>query len=116
MPEELKECSECEREFDPRSSEKKRAGGLASHCPQCSRETQVKYLGLQSADGKMAGITILAFESQQDREQYRAMWHNNSGMNKGKQCQLGKHLSTVPNVRFKKLHEAGLDANHKGKK
>lgn len=112
----MRECSECGADFDPNHPEKKRAGGLATHCVGCSEETQVKYLGLQSADGKMAGITILAFDSADDREKYRAMWRNNSGINKGKQCQLGKHLSTVPNVKFRKLHEAGLESNHKGRK
>jgi hypothetical protein len=111
-----RECSECGADFDPNHPEKRRAGGLATHCKDCSSETAVKYLGLQSADGKMAGVTILAFDTEKDREQYRRMWRNNSGINKGKVCQLGKNLSTVPNVRFKKLYEAGLDANHKGKK
>jgi NAD-dependent SIR2 family protein deacetylase len=112
----LKECVECGRDFDPNHPEKKRAGGLITHCAECASETAVKHLGLQSADGKMAGVTILAFESSADREKYRRMWWNNSGMNKGKACQLGHHLSPDPGVRFKKLYEAGLGVNHKGKK
>lgn len=112
----MRECSECGSSFDPNHPEKKRAGGLINHCPSCSEETQVKHLGLQSADGKAAGVTILAFESNEDREKYRSMWWNNSGMNKGKSCQLGNHLSTDPGVKFKKLYEAGLGVNHKGKK
>lgn len=112
----MKECTECGAMFDPNHPEKKRAGGLITHCTSCSKETEVKYLGLQSADGKMAGITILAMENQEDREKYRRMWWNNSGMNKGKSCQLGGHLTPDPGVRFKKLHEAGLGNNHKGKK
>lgn len=112
----LKECSECGIEFDPNHPEKRKVGGRINTCVECSEETEVKHLGLQSADGKMAGVTILAFDSKEDREKYRRMWWNNSGMNKGKSCQLGHHLTPDPGVRFKKLHETGLGNNHKGKK
>ena len=38
------------------------------HCSDCSEETSVKYLGLQSGDGKGVGVTILSFESEEDRK------------------------------------------------
>jgi hypothetical protein len=108
-------CTECDSEFDTNSPEKKRAGGKIFHCADCSEENAVKYLGLQSGDGKAAGLTILSFEDEQDREKYSSFWKNNSGMNKSKSCQLGNHLSTTPGVKFKKIHEAGHGMNHKGK-
>jgi len=108
-------CIHCDIEFNLRSPEKQRAGGRANECVECSDETAVKYLGLQSADAKANGVTILAFNSQKDKESYSEFWKNNSGMNKGKSCQLGGHLSTTPSISFRKVHEQGLGMNHKGK-
>lgn len=109
-----RECAECGVEYDPGSRAKKEAGGLFIHCPDCSEETAVRYLGLRSADAKAAGVTILKFESKEDREEYADMWHVNSGMLVGKQCQM-QYQKRTPNVRFKKVYEAGLGMNHKGK-
>jgi NAD-dependent SIR2 family protein deacetylase len=108
------ECKECGDMFDPNSFAKKRAGGLAHHCPQCSSETEVKHLGLAASDGKFAQITILSFQTQEDREKYKSFHQNNSGLHKGKSCQLGNHLSTTPAVKFKTV-QAFKPTNHKGK-
>lgn len=110
----MRTCKSCEAEFDPNSPAKRAAGGLITHCPECSEETVVPYLGLQSGDGKASGVTILKFDSQADREEYRQVWWVNSGMMVGKSCQLGYQKRT-PNVRFRKVYEAGLGMNHKGK-
>lgn len=110
----MRNCVVCSAEYDPHSRAKKLVGGLVTHCPDCSEETSPKYLGLQSGDGKAAGVTILKFDSKEDREEYRQMWWVNSGMMVGKSCQLGYQKRT-PNVKFKKVHEAGLGMNHKGK-
>ena len=107
-------CSICDKDFDPNSKAKRSVGGLINHCPDCSEENEVKHLGLASADGKFAQITILSFESNSDREKYKSFYTNNSGMNKGKSCQLGKHLSSTPNVKFKTV-QAFKPTNHKGK-
>lgn len=108
-------CRECGTEFNEFSKEKKAAGGLIVHCPDCSEETSVKYLGLQSGDGKGVGVTILSFDSDEDRNKYSEFWKNNCGMNKAKSCQLGHHLSTTPGTKFKKVYENGLGMNHKGR-
>ena len=108
-----RQCVVCGVDFDPCSPAKRKAGGLITHCPDCSDESTPRYLGLQSADGKSAGVTILKFDSEREREEYRQMWWVNSGMMVGKQCQLGLQKRT-PNVRFTKVHEAGLGMNHKG--
>lgn len=110
----LKTCIVCSDEFNLDSPQKRAAGGLATTCPDCSDEPVPKYLGLQSGDGKAAGVTILKFESEADREEYRQMWWVNSGMMVGKSCQLGFQKRT-PNVKFTKIHEAGHGMNHKGK-
>ena len=110
----MRSCRECGVEYDPNSRAKREAGGLIIHCPDCSEETAVRYLGLQSADAKASGVTVLKFDSAEDREEYRQMWWVNSGMMVGKSCQMGFQKRT-PNVKFKKVYEAGLGMNHKGK-
>lgn len=110
----MKNCKICDVEYDENSVAKKKAGGLIIHCPECSEENSTKYLGLQSSDGKSAGVTILQFSSESDREDYRQMWWTNSGMSVGKSCQMMFQKRT-PNVKFKKVYESGLGMNHKGK-
>jgi len=110
----IKACINCELEFDTNSPAKKAAGGKINTCPDCSEETEVRYAGVQAADGKQAQATILKFSSDQDRKNYIAFWKNNSGFNKGKSCQLGNHLSTTPDIKFETVVKFS-PTNHKGK-
>lgn len=110
----IKVCVHCGDEFDLNSPAKLKAGGKTIECPDCSEETVVKYAGVQAADGKQAQATILKFESQQDKDKYISFWQNNSGLHKGKSCQLGTHLSTTPDVKFQTII-AHNPTNHKGK-
>jgi hypothetical protein len=110
----LRECIECESMFDPRSPSKMRAGGHIGTCPECSQESTVKYLGLANGDGKQASVTVLSFKSQEDRSRYADFWRNNTGIHKGKSCQLGSHLSTSPGISFKTVTQSGA-TNHKGR-
>ncbi len=110
----LRDCQECNRPFDPRSPAKKKVGGKIFHCPDCSEEVTVKVLGVQASAGKMAGVEILRFESQEDREQYKRYWAIASGLKNSKSCQLN-NKQTVPGVGFKKVHENHANPNHKGK-
>lgn len=108
-------CTECDSSFDSNSKEKKRAGGLINHCPDCSEETSVKVVAVSGSDGKMAGIEILRFETEEDKKQYIEFWRINSGIYKGKSCQLKGNVST-PSIKFKKIYENHPNGNHKGKK
>ena len=110
----LRECTECGSRFDPLSPAKQRAGGRISTCPDCSDEPVVKYLGTQSGDGKMASISILAFDSTADRERYSEFWKNNSGLHKSRSCQLGSHLTPDPKIKFRTIAASG-PMNHKGR-
>lgn len=110
----MKECVECGDEFEPNSPAKRKVGGLVTHCPDCSEDSTIKYVGLQAADGKQSQATILKFDSESDKETYIRFWKNNSGFNKGKSCQLGNHLSTTPNIKFTTV-VAHKPTNHKGK-
>lgn len=107
-------CKICEEEFDPKSPEKRKAGGFIYHCPDCATESVAPYAGVASADGKIGQISILKFNSIQDREKYLNFWKNNVGLYKSKNCQLGKHLSATPNIAFKTIQEF-RPTNHKGK-
>jgi NAD-dependent SIR2 family protein deacetylase len=110
----IKNCINCGDEFNPHSAEKRRVGGKITQCPDCSEETTVKYIGLQSADGKQAQATILQFNDEKDKNRYLDFWKNNSGYHKSKSCQLGSHLSTTPGVKFKTITQFN-PTNHKGK-
>lgn len=107
-------CSECDIDFDLHSLAKRQVGGNRNHCPDCAEENAVKYIGLQAADGKQSQATILKFMSNNDRETYLKFWQNNTGLHKGKSCQLGNHLSTTPNVNFE-IVQGFTPTNHKGK-
>jgi len=108
-------CKDCGDEFDPDHPDRIKLGGLRTHCKDCCKETAIPYLGLQAGDGKQSQFQILAFDSQSDREKYKAFWQNNSGLHKGRSgCQLGNHLSTTPKVSFKAVNTV-IAANHKGK-
>ena len=109
----MRDCVSCGAPFDPTSLAKRRAGGRINTCPDCSEEPAVRYLGLSAGDGKQAGVTILKFDSHEDREEYRQAWWVNSGMMVGKSCQLGYQKRT-PNVRFKTVTQSTA-TNHKGR-
>lgn len=110
----IRACVKCDGSFDDHSPAKLRAGGRINTCPDCSEETTVKYLGLTAGDGKQAGITVLSFDSPDDRARYSDFWRNNSGIHRGKACQLGTHLSTTPGVRFRTVTQSTA-TNHKGR-
>lgn len=111
----LRECIECGDEYDDRSPQKCEAGGLITHCPDCSDEHAVRYLGVQNAAGKMSGCEILAFHTNEDREAFNSHWRNNSGMHKGKSCQLGTHQTPASgSFKFRRVATFGRNDNHKG--
>lgn len=107
-------CAACGDDFDPRSPEKRRAGGLSTHCSDCSEETSVRYAGVQAGEGKGASVQILKFQSTEDRQKYMDFWWVNSGMMVGKQCQMGLRKST-PAVSFETRATFTFNPNHKGK-
>ena len=109
----MTECKICGADFDINSPDKKRSGGLSVHCPECSRESSVRYLGVSSGDGKIPTIGILKFDSREDRDAYHNMWKVNSGMTVGKSCQMGRSVAT-PGVKFQTVHSSG-PMNHKGR-
>jgi len=116
----IKSCIHCGDEFNASSRQKQIVGGKINECPDCvetlGTETTVAYLGVCMGEGKQGGVQILAFEDDSSRSAYLKGWRNNSGQNKGKSCQLGKHLSSTGGIRFKKMGETPANSNHNGRK
>jgi hypothetical protein len=108
-------CIECEIEFDPHSKAKRMVGGLKSHCVDCSSETTVRYAGVQNSDGKQAGVSIMRFKSEADRAAYIDFWQVNSGLHKGKSCQIGHGLKSTPGFAYQTVAVFEGNTNHKGK-
>ena len=115
----LKTCVHCDSDFNLLSSAKKRAGGKINECPDCveelGTETAVKYLGLQAGDGKTASISIVAFESDEDRTAYSKAWKAVTGFHKGKSCHLSGSQTTIGNRPMRHVAYNAGNANHKGK-
>lgn len=115
----IKACIHCNELFDIRSKRKIDIGGKINECPDCLEEMdfidEPRYLGVMNGEGKVGSITILAFESQEDRDTYHSAWRNNSGFNVGKKCQMGGHHTAMQGMRFKKIAENRGNENHKGK-
>ena len=112
-------CKYCEVEFDHKSRAKIVAGGRINECPDCvdelGTETTVRYLGVRAGNGKMSDVTILAFDSEHDKQVYHKAWRNNSGQNVGKSCQLGTHLRGTAGGNFRIVTVNTANENHKGK-
>ena len=115
----IKTCKHCEIDFDLDSFAKKQAGGKINECPDCveelGTETVVKYLGLQAGDGKSASISIVAFESDEDRTAYSKAWKAVTGFHKGKSCHLSGSQTTIGNRPMRHVAYNAGNANHKGK-
>ena len=108
-----RECIICEEVYDTNSPEKRNAGGLITHCPDCSEETAVKALGLSNGDGKQASVTIVRLASNNDRRAFMRFWKRATGYHKGKECQMDRYL-TSPKNSFRTVTQSEA-TNHKGK-
>jgi hypothetical protein len=107
-------CAECGDDYSWTPA-RQRVGGKRIHCADCAEETSVRYVGVSAGEGKMSAVQVLKFESQSDRESYVEAWKVNSGLYKGKSCQVGRGLKSTPSVKFKTVTTNNPNANHKGK-
>jgi len=108
-------CLICDESFNPNSREKRIAGGLRNHCPECSEESVVRYAGIAAGEGKQNSVQVLKFNSAEDRSAYLEYWKVNSGLYKGKSCQIGRGLKNTPNIQFATRATFEGNTNHKGK-
>ena len=108
-------CAICGDEFDPHSKAKRAAGGLRIHCPECAEETVIPYAGIAAGEGKQNSVQVLKFNSAGDRAAYLEYWKVNSGLYKGKSCQIGRGLKSSPGIQFQTRATFEGNSNHKGK-
>lgn len=105
----IRECVECGDEFDDASNEKRRAGGKICHCPECSEETVVRYVGVHNAAGKQAGCTVVALDSDEDARAFVDDWKRCSG------SLASASRRASPKFSFRTVHENLPSINHKGR-
>ena len=117
MPQ-MKQCVHCDYDFDLYSTAKRNAGGKINECPDCveelGTETAVKYLGLTSGDGKMASLSIVAFDSVEDREAYGKAWQSATDPYQASPRSMSEVSGSLGSVKIRHIsHQAG-NPNHKG--
>jgi hypothetical protein len=78
-------------------------------------EDTPRYAGVAAGEGKMSSVQILKFNNTQDRENYLEYWKVNSGLYKGKSCQIGMGLKKTPNISFQTKATFTGNVNAKGK-
>lgn len=108
----MKECKHCGCDFNPGSPCKKRVGGYINECPDCvielGTETSVRYRGVVSGDGKMAAISIVKFENEDDAEAYVKSFNASSAFG-------GRKTNRCNSINFKHIGTNIGNSNHKGK-
>tara|TARA_B100002019_G_scaffold282105_1_gene286951 strand:+ start:875 stop:1210 length:336 start_codon:yes stop_codon:yes gene_type:complete len=108
----IKTCKHCGIDFNFESYEKRRVGGYINECPDCveelGTETAVKYRGVVAGDGKMAAISIVKFESEEDANAYVRSFNASSA--------FGHHKTNRCNrIPFQHVGANIGNTNHKGK-
>ena len=111
MKELIKECIHCEEEFDANSERKRKVGGYVHECADCvislGTERAVKYRGVVDGSGKMAAISIVAFDSNEEADAYVRSFNG---------CGFGKRKTNLcNNIKHKHVSFNGGNGNHKGK-
>ena len=105
--------------FSTTDTAKKRAGGKINECADCVEELQteiaVKYLGLPAGDGKANALSVVAFESNEDRDSYSRAWKAVTGFHKGKSCHLSGSQTNIGGRPMRHISYVGGNGNHKGK-
>jgi|TARA_R110002110_G_scaffold376069_1_gene585864 NAD-dependent SIR2 family protein deacetylase len=117
MPQ-MKECVHCNYDFELDSTAKRNAGGKINECPDCveelGTETAVKYLGLTSGEGKMATLSIVAFESAEDREAYGKAWQAATDPYQSNPRSMSEVSGSLGSVKMRHISLNAGNPNHKG--
>ena len=112
MRELIKECRHCEMEFDANSRYKKKAGGYINECPDCvvelQTETSVRYRGVISGSGKMAALSIVKFQSEDDADEYVKSFNSCGSFG-------GRKTNNCNNIHHTHIGSNIGNSNHKGK-
>lgn len=112
MRKRIRECRHCEIEFDVLSQRKQEVGGYIDECIDCvielGTETAVRYRGLVDGSGKMAALSIVKFDSEEDAEAYVRSFNG---------CGFGRRkLNNCNNINHQHVSFMAGNENHKGKK
>ena len=114
----MKTCVHCEFEFDLDSTMKKNVGGKINECVECVQElgteTTVKYLGLTSGDGKMASLSIVAFDSVEDRKAYGKAWASATDPYTSTPQSMSEVSGSFGSVKIRHIAFNAGNPNHKG--
>ena len=107
----MMECKHCQDIFDHQSHAKRRVGGFIDECPTCvlelKTERTVGYRGVIGAEGKRAAISIVAFNSEEEADQYVSSFNScGFGRRKLNDCNQINHYHIGNNI---------ANTNHKGK-
>ena len=107
----IKVCKHCGDDFNLNSYAKRKAGGYINECPDCvvelGTETTVRYRGVVDGSGKMAALSIVAFESQEDADAYVSTFNA---------CGFGRRkTNNCNNIRHRHVGFMAGNDNHKGK-
>ena len=108
----IKICKHCGDDFNCKSARKRTVGGYINECPDCveelGTETAVRYRGVVSGDGKMAAISIVKFQSQEDADMYVRSFNSSSGWN-------ARKTNRCNEINFEHVGVNIGNTNHKGK-
>lgn len=107
----IKECKHCEDLFETTSQLKRSVGGFINECPDCvlelGTEHAVRYRGVVDGSGKMAALSIVAFESEDDADAYVSTFNS---------CGFGrKKTNNCNTIHHTHIGFNGGNENHKGK-
>ena len=115
----MRDCKHCDLPFDLNSTAKKMAGGKINESPDCveelGTETAVKYLGLTSGDGKMASLSIVAFNSVEDREAYGKAWQSATDPYQASPRSMSEVSGSLGSVKIRHIAHQAANPNHKGR-
>ena len=107
----FRECKHCGAEVDTYCQTKIEVGGYINECVDCvielGTETAVRYRGVIDGSGKMAALSIVAFDSKEDADAYVASFNS---------CGFGRRKTNNCNqIRHRHVGFNGGNENHKGK-
>lgn len=111
MSNRMKTCKHCECAFDPLSQVKQRVGGYIDECSDCvidlKTENTVRYRGVVDGSGKMAALSIVAFDSEEDADAYVTSFNS---------CGFGRRKTNLCNeINHGHIAFNAGNENHKGK-
>jgi hypothetical protein len=107
----MKNCKHCNIDFNEKSDYKRKIGGYIDECPDCVQELgtekAVRYRGVIDGSGKMAALSIVAFASNEEADEYVSQFNS---------CGFGRRkMNSCNEIRHQHISFQSGNDNHKGK-